>query len=76
MSSIQSANIVAVTQNFNQEVIERTIDSLRNRFNERGLPEDLLERLKANWYKNLGARVHQNKEEALQRLNELLENQA
>ena len=42
----------AITQNFNREVIERTIDRLRA--NEKlSLSEDMLERLKSNWLKNL-----------------------
>lgn len=65
-----------MTQTFNREVIERTIESLRHRFNERGLSEDILERLKANWTKNLNLRMHSNKEEALQRLHELIQKNA
>jgi predicted DNA-binding protein len=67
-------NMSAMTQTFNREVIEKTIENLRHRFNERGLSEDILERLKANWTKSLSLRMHTNKEAALQRQYELLEN--
>ena len=50
-------NMAAITLNFNREVIEQTIETLRSRFNERGLSEDLLDRLKANWQKNLQLRI-------------------
>jgi hypothetical protein len=69
-------NMTAITQNFNREVIEITIENLRRKFSERGLSEDLLERLKANWYKNLHLRMQQNKEDALKRQFDIIENQA
>jgi hypothetical protein len=53
-------NMAAITLNFNREVIEQTIESLRSKFNERGLSEDLLDRLKANWQKNLQVKIQQN----------------
>ena len=69
-------NMTVLTQKFNHAVIEITIENLRRKFSERGLSEDLLERLKANWYKNLHLRIQQNKEDALKRHYALLENQA
>jgi predicted small metal-binding protein len=53
-------NMATITLNFNREVIEETIESLRSKFNERGLSEDLLDRLKANWTKNLRVKIQQN----------------
>ena len=69
-------NMTVLTQKFNLDVIEITIENLRRKFSERGLSEDLLERLKANWYKNLHLRIQQNKEDALKRHFDLIENQA
>lgn len=69
-------NMAAITQNFNREVIEITIENLRRKFSERGLSEDLLERLKTNWYKNLNLRMQQNKDEALKRQFDIIESQA
>lgn len=65
-----------MNQNFNREVIDRTIEGMRQRFIERGLSEDILERLKANWLKNLQQRIAQNKEEALKRHYAYLERQS
>lgn len=67
-------NMATITLNFNREVIEETIESLRSKFNERGLSEDLLDRLKANWTKNLRVKIQQNHQEALTRHYQRLEN--
>ena len=38
---------------FNRGVIDTLIDRQRDAFNEAGVPEDVLDRLKALWNKNL-----------------------
>jgi hypothetical protein len=65
--------MTANTQQFNRDVIEATIDSLRPKFIARGLGEDILDRLKASWTKTLLNKIQVNKEEALKRHYEKLE---
>ena len=60
-------NIHARTEKFHQDVIESTIDSLSWHFNENGLSEDLLDRLKASWEKNLKESQDRNVKEAMRR---------
>jgi hypothetical protein len=79
MSDLQYAqdvgkNMAGMTQEFNRKVIDLTIESLRSKYNERGLQlsEDVIERLKANWIKNLELRIRQNEDDAKQRHFEIL----
>jgi hypothetical protein len=64
------------THKFNKDVIDATIENLRSKFTERGLGEDILDRLKANWTKTLQTKMQQNKEDAMQRQYEKLEQMA
>ena len=41
------------TERFHSDVINSTIESLRQPFADNGLSEDLLDRLKASWEKHL-----------------------
>ena len=52
------------TEKFNNDVIESTIEHLAWASNENGLSEDLLDRLKATWIKNLRDTQRKNHEEA------------
>ena len=50
---IEEVNIHLNTTRFNAGVIESTIEALRRQFNDNGLSEDLLDRLKTSWEKKL-----------------------
>ena len=61
---IEDVNILVHTSKFNQGVIESTIEALRRQFNESGLSEDLLDRLKSSWEKKLKQNQQRQESEA------------
>ena len=64
---IEEVNIHINTTRFNQGVIESTIEALRRQFNDNGLSEDLLDRLKSSWEKKLKQNSARQENEARER---------
>ena len=73
---IEDVNILVHTSKFNQGVIESTIEALRRQFNESGLSEDLLDRLKSSWEKKLKQNQQRQESEARERQNKKMNDNA
>jgi hypothetical protein len=66
----ENENIHTRTEKFHQDTIEATVEGLAWHFSENGLSEDLSDRIKAAWEKNLREAQAKNLEEAQRKMAE------